>query len=87
MSDMQLKVVGEIKPPSYRDPVKMLRNIADSIEEGKYGNVQTIVVATFGDNGVDTFGGGKDSGLYACAYLFGCAQVRLLRLPFPDGVE
>lgn len=87
MHDTRLKVVGEIKPPDYRDPVKMLRNIADSIEEGKYGNVETIVVATFGDNGVDTFGGGKDSGVYACTYLFGCAQARLLRLPFSDGVE
>lgn len=78
----KLKLVGEIKPPGYKDPVKMLRNIADMIENGDYGEVETIVVATFGDVGVDTFGGGKDSSLFHCAYLFGVAQTRLLNLPF-----
>lgn len=81
MSKPDLKVVGEIKPPEYKDPVQMLRNIADKIEAGEYGEVETIVVATFGDNGLDTFGGGKESGLYACAYLFGVAQTRLQNIP------
>lgn len=82
MDKHALRVVGEINPPDYKNPVKMLRNIADQIEAGKYGNVDTIVVATFGDVGVDTFGGGKDSSLFHCAYLFGVAQTRLLNLPF-----
>ena len=37
MNKPDLKVVGEIKPPDYRDPVKMLRNLADNIEAGDYG--------------------------------------------------
>lgn len=82
MDKPALRVVGEINPPDYKNPVKMLRNIADQIEDGKYGDVNTIVVATFGDVGVDTFGGGKDSSLFHCAYLFGVAQTRLLNLPF-----
>ena len=36
MSKPDLKVVGEIKPPDYRDPVKMLRNLADDIEGGRW---------------------------------------------------
>ena len=79
-----LTIVGEINPPDYKDPVKMLRNIADNIENGDYGAVDTLVVATFGDVGVDTFGGGKDSSIFHCAYLFGVAQNRLLKLPFGD---
>ena len=76
-----LKVVGEIAPPSYKDPVKMLRNLADDIEAGKYGDLTTIVVATWGDNGVDTFGGGMDSDLFHCTYLFGVAHTRMLNIP------
>lgn len=87
MSKSNLKVVGEINPPDYRNPVKMLRNIANDIEAGKYGDVATIVVATFGDSGVETFGGGRDASLYACSYLFGCAHGRLLRLPFSGDVD
>lgn len=81
MSKPELKVVGEIAPPSYKDPAKMLRNIADNIEAGDYGDVTTIVVATWGDNGVDTFGGGKDSDMFHCSYLFGVAQTRLQNIP------
>ena len=43
MSRPDLKVVGEIKPPEYKDPVKMLRNLADNIEAGKHGEVTTLV--------------------------------------------
>ena len=81
MSEPLLKVVGEINPPAYKDPVKMLRRIADQIEAGDYGAVETVVVATWGDEGVDTFGGGKDSDLFHCTYLFGVAHTRMLNLP------
>ena len=27
---MTAKIIGEIKPPDYKDPVKMLRNLADN---------------------------------------------------------
>lgn len=77
----KLKVVGEIKPPSYKDPVKMLRRIADQIEAGDYADVSTVVVATWGDDGVNTFGGGRDSDMFQCSYLFGVAHTRMLNLP------
>ena len=81
MSKPELKVVGEIKPPGYKDPVKMLRNIADDIESGEFSGVTTIVVALWGDDGVKTFGGGKDSDMFHCSYLFGVAQTRLQNIP------
>jgi hypothetical protein len=81
MEKPDLKVVGEIAPPDYKDPVKMLRNIADNIENGDYGVINTVVVATFGDAGLETFGGGKESDLYACTYVFGVAHTRMLNLP------
>lgn len=38
MSNPDLKVVGEIRPPEYKDPVLMLRNLADDIEAGEFGD-------------------------------------------------
>ena len=81
MSKPDLKVVGEIAPPDYKDPVKMLRNIADQIEKGEHSGLTTIVVALWGDDGVITFGGGKDSDMFHCSYLFGVAQARLQNIP------
>ena len=84
MTKPNLKVVGEIGPPPYKDPVKMLRNIAKQIEKGEYEGVTTIVVALWGDDGVATFGGGKDSDMFHCSYLFGVAQARLQNIPIKD---
>jgi hypothetical protein len=81
MDKPDLKVVGRIAPPDYKDPVKMLRAIADDIEEGQFTDVSTIVVALWGDEGVKTFGGGKDSDMFHCSYLFGVAQARLQNIP------
>lgn len=55
-----LKVIGEIKPPEYKDPVKMLRNIADDIEGGEFGEVTCVALVTFGDDGLNIFGGGQE---------------------------
>ena len=55
----------------------MLREIADEIEAGNYGDVSTVVVALQGD-AVETFSGGRDSYLSMSAYLFGVAHHRLL---------
>jgi len=77
-----VKVVGEIKPPAYKDPVIMLRNLADDIEAGKYGEVNTIVVALAGTEGYETFGGGKDSDMMACAFLFQACATRLHNIPW-----
>jgi hypothetical protein len=74
------KIVGEISPPPYKDPVQMLRNLANDIEAGKFGEIDTLVIATFGTDGLDMFGGGRDSDMFHCAYLFGAAQARLLNI-------
>ena len=58
---MTLKVVGKIEPAPYKDPVKMLRNIADDIEAGEHGKVRCVALVTFGDAGLEVFGGGIDS--------------------------
>jgi hypothetical protein len=79
-----LKVVGSIAPPGYKDPVHMLRKIADDIEAGEHGDIDTIVVATFGTDGLDTYGGGRDSDMFHCAYVFGAAHNRLLNLSNGD---
>ena len=77
MSKPDLKVVGEIKPPEYRDPVKMLRNLADDIENDKYGTVHSIAIATFGDDGLQVFGGGDDSVGPTIAMVFQAASMKM----------
>ena len=77
MNKPDLKVVGEIKPPDYRDPVKMLRNLADNIEAGDYGTVHTIAIATFGDVGLEVFGGGDDSVGPTVAMVFQAASMKM----------
>ncbi len=77
MEKPDLKVVGEIKPPEYKDPVKMLRNLANDIENGKYGGVTTIAIATFGDAGLEVFGGGIDSAGPTAAMVFQAASMKM----------
>jgi len=79
-----LNVVGEIKPPQHKDPVQMLRNLADNIEAGKYGDVETIAIAIAADQGYEMFGGGRNSTMEACAFLYGAAHLRLSRIPWSD---
>lgn len=61
MSEPELKVVGEINPPDYRDAVKMLRNLADDIEAGEFGEVTSIALVRFGDEGLQIHAGGRDA--------------------------
>lgn len=82
MSDPELKVVGKIEPPEYKDPVRMLRNIAEDIEAGRYGEVQTIAIALSTEDGLEVFSGGPQSDMHASAYVFGAAQLRLFNLPW-----
>ena len=70
---MTAPVIAEIKPASYRDPVKMLRNLADDIEAGKFEEVTSIGVVTFGDVGLEIFGGGIDSAPPVIGMLFHAA--------------
>lgn len=74
---MSAKVIGEIKPPDYKDPVKMLRNLADSIEKGEHGAVHTVAIATFGDAGLEVFGGGDDSVGPTVAMVFQSASMKM----------
>lgn len=76
-AEEHLKVVGEIKPPPYREPVQMLRNLADDIEGGRYGAVNTIAIATFGDDGLQLFGGGCDCSGSVIAMVFQAASMKL----------
>jgi hypothetical protein len=59
----------------------MLRNIADEIEAGEYGDVETIVVGLRGET-YETFGGGKLASLQDCGFLFGACATRLMNIPF-----
>lgn len=73
----RLSLVTDITP-DYRDPVKMLRNIADAIEAGGHGDVTTVAVALSG-NTMDVFGGGIDSRGAVVALLFNAAALRFAR--------
>jgi len=84
MSKPDLTIVGEIKPPDYKDPATMLRNIANDIEAGVYEEVDTIVVALASEEGVDLFCGGGQSSLEHCAFLFGTAAARCHAAPWDD---
>ena len=72
----------DIAPPDYRDPAKLLRNIADDIDAGDYGDVETIVVALAAPGGVETFGGGKLADYRFCHFLFSAAATRLNSIPW-----
>lgn len=72
-----LKIV-QFPTPDHRDPVKMLRNIADEIEKGEYGDVGSIGIVTFGDT-MEIFGGGSDSDAPTIALLFQAASLRFAR--------
>lgn len=61
--------------PDYRDPVKALRNLADEIESGKWGEVGSCGVVVMGDT-MEVFGSGLDSDGPAIALLFAAAAHR-----------
>lgn len=82
MSNPDLKVVGEIRPPEYKDPVLMLRNLADDIEAGEFGDVETIAVALSCEDTVETFGGGRVCNTAQCAFLFAAAAARFHLIPW-----
>lgn len=77
--------VVDIKPPEYKDPVTLLRNIADEIEKGQHGKVNTIAIAMFVEEAeyeepLAMFGGGRDSDMYHVVAAYGAAQLKLLRI-------
>lgn len=75
-------MVGEIAPPEYLDPVLLLRNLADDIEAGAYGDVETIAIVLAADVGYDMFGGGRRSSMADCGFLYASAAQRLAAIPW-----
>lgn len=67
--------VVDFPTPDYRQPVKMLRNLADQIEAGNFGEVTSMGVVTFGDS-MEVFGAGIDSSACTVALLFNAAALR-----------
>jgi hypothetical protein len=61
--------------PDYKDPVKALRNLADDIEAGRFGEVGSCGVVIFGDE-MHVYGSGADSGACTIALLFSAAAHR-----------
>jgi hypothetical protein len=82
MSKPDLKIVGEIKPPDYKDPASMLRNIANDIEAGVYGEVSTVGVTLAAEEGHETFCGGPQFSVEHFAFLFASAAARLHAIPW-----
>ena len=64
--------------PDYRDPVKALRNLANDIEAGRYGDVSSCGVVLLGDR-MEVFGSGEDSEGPTIALLFNAAAHRFAK--------
>lgn len=77
MTTTTLNVVN-FPVPAYRDPVKALRNLANDIEAGRYGDVSSCGVVIFGDT-MEVFGSGSDSEAPTIALLFSAAAHRFAR--------
>ena len=69
-----MKVI-ELKQPDYKEPAKALRNLADSIEKGVFGNVTSCGVVLLSDR-LSVFGSGVDSKEADIALLFSAASLR-----------
>lgn len=64
--------------PDYKDPVKALRNLADQIESGDFGDIGSCGVVLFGDK-MDVFGSGPDSEASVISLLFSAAALRFAK--------
>ena len=77
MTTTTLNVVN-FPVPAYRDPVKALRNLANDIEAGRYGDVSSCGVVLLGDR-MEVFGSGEDSEGPTIALLFSAAAHRFAK--------
>lgn len=73
MTDLKIATLYEF---NYRDPVAMLRRLADDIEAGKYGEVGCVGVALLGDT-MEVFGYGSDSEAPSVALLLHAGFMRM----------
>ena len=74
----------DIKPPEYKDPVTFLRNLAEDIEAGEFGDVRTIAIAmrcdvTQGNAPLAVFSGGRETDLSQVHFAFSAAQALLFQ--------
>lgn len=72
-----LKIVT-LNETNFRDPAVTLRNIADTIESGGYGEVGSVAVVLLGDS-MEVFGMGSDSEAPSIALLLHAGFMRLSR--------
>lgn len=77
MSAPNLKVV-DLYTSNFRQPAATLREIADRIDNGDFGEVGCVAVALMGER-VEIFGAGIDSGAPSVALLFHAAFLRMSR--------
>lgn len=69
--------VATLYESNYRDPVAVLRGLADEIEAGDYGEVGCIGVALLGDT-FEVFGAGPDSDGTSVAAVLHAGFMRLV---------
>ncbi len=70
--------LAQIERPEYYDVARALRNIADEIERGEYGDVISCGVALLGD-ALEVFGAGPDSEPPMVAMLFNAGALRFAK--------
>jgi hypothetical protein len=80
-----MKVVT-LNETNFRDAAATLRQIADEIEAGEYGEVGCVGVALLGDT-MEVFGAGPDSEAPAVAMLLHAGFLRLSRALEEHGRE
>lgn len=71
---------------NFRDPVATLRNVADDIEAGIFGDVGSVAVVVLGDT-MEVFGMGQDSEAPSIALLLHAGFMRLSRSVEQHGQE
>jgi hypothetical protein len=75
--DSHLKVVDFPKSTA-RDPAACLRDLADAIEAGSYGEVASLAVVLFGET-LEVFSAGDDSAGPTTALLLNAGALRIAR--------
>lgn len=77
MADIAPLQLVTLYPHNFREVAKTLRHIADDVDAGNHGDVQTLAMVMLGDRGVQTFGIGpaSSSGDVVIAFQAGSAFV------------
>lgn len=72
--------VVDFPTPDYLDPVKLMRNVAEDIEEGLHGEISTVCVVLWNqtEGKMEIFGGGPDSAAPTCSMLLQAAGLRFV---------